>query len=85
MAELTVLNLQETLILAEITDLNGEPLDPDDDFGPLTQSAWVKALTIFDDNTLFAPLGHEHTDSLPTSVAPHGHISTTTVGRITPS
>ncbi len=84
MAELTVLNLQETLILAEITDLNGEPLEPDDDFGPLTQSAWVKALTLFNMENI-ALLDHEHDVALLGSVPPHGHISATTVGRITPS
>ncbi len=84
MTALTVLDLQEALNLAGVTDLNGEPLVEDDEKGPLTMSAWVFALSLFDDGGL-ALLSHVHPEEAQTSVAPHGHISTTTVGRITPS
>ncbi len=84
MGALTALDLQEALNIAGVTDLNGDTLKPDDDFGPLTQSAWVKALTLFNMENI-ALLDHEHDVALLGSVPPHGHIGTTTVGRITPS
>jgi hypothetical protein len=44
MAAFTVKQLQEALIEAGFTDYQNKPLTPDDEYGPRTKSAFVKAL-----------------------------------------